>query len=153
MRTILLASAALALAACGGETPAPAEPAAETPAAETPAADAGHGAMDTDMQASDASDDANTAETPDGYMFHTDTTKVEAVHLPAGNWTVTPADATQVEIVSAADEAMPDGSTHHVVKVKPLVRDVIAKVTFERREGTDAAAAPVETRTANFMIH
>lgn len=152
MRTILLASAALALAACGGET-APAETPAETPAAETPAADAGHGAMDSDMQASDAADDANTAETPDGYMFHTDTTKVEAVHLPAGSWTVTPLDATQVEIVSAADETMGDGAVHHVVKVKPLVRDVIAKITFDRREGTDAAAAPVETRTINFMIH
>lgn len=148
MRTILLASAMLALAACGGEPAKPAEP-----AAETPAADAGHGAMDSTMQAADAADDANTAETPDGYMFHTDTTKVEAVHLPAGAWTATPVDAAQIEVVSAADETMADGATHHVVKVKPLVRDVIAKVTFERREGTDAAAAPVETRTVNFMIH
>jgi hypothetical protein len=151
MRTILLASAALALAACGGEPAAPAAPAAETPAAETPAADAG--AMDADMQAADAADDANTGETPDNFMFHTDTTKVESVHLPAGAWTVTPADPAQVEIVSAADETMPDGSTHHVVKVKPLVRDVIARVKFERREGADAAAAPVETRTVMLMIH
>jgi len=148
MRTILLASAVLALTACGGEPAKPAEP-----AADTPAADAGHGAMDDAMMAADAADDANTAETPDGYMFHTDTTKVEAVHLPAGAWMVTPVDATQIEVVSAADETMADGAVHHVVKVKPLVRDVIAKVKFERREGTDAAAAPVETRTINFMIH
>lgn len=149
MRTILLASAALALAACGGES-APADTPSETPAAEMPA-DAGHGAMDDTMMAADAADDANTAETPDGYMFHTDTTKIESVHLPAGMWTATPVDATQVEIVGAADEAMPDGATHHIVQVKPLVRDVIAKVTFERRE--DAAGEPVETRTINFMIH
>ncbi len=148
MRAFLLASATLALAACGGEPAGPAEP-----AAQAPAADAGHGPMDDTMMAADAADDASTAETPDGYMFHTDTTKVEAVHLPAGAWTATPVDAAQIEVVSAADETMPDGSVHHVVKVKPLVRDVIAKVKFERREGTDAAAAPVETRTVNFMIH
>lgn len=153
MRTILLASAALALAACGGETPAPAESPAETPAAETPAADAGHGAMDESMMAADAQDDANSAETPDGYMFHTDTTKIESVHLPVGAWTATPVDATQIEIVSAADEAMADGSSHHVVKVKPLVRDVIARIKFERREGPDASAAPVESRMVMFMIH
>lgn len=153
MRTIVLASAALALAACGGEAPAPAETPAETPAAETPTADAGHGAMDDTMKAADSQDDANTAETPDGYMFHTDTTKIESVHLPAGAWTATPVDATQIEIVSAADETMADGATHHVVKVKPLVRDVIARIRFERREGADAAAPPVEARMVMFMIH
>jgi hypothetical protein len=149
MRTILLAVTTLALTACAPETPTPA---VETPTA-APATDAPHGAMDETMMAADASDDGKTEETTDGYMFHTDTTKVESVHLPAGAWTATPVDAAQVEIVSAADEKMPDGSTHHVVKVKPLVRDVIARVKFERREGADAAAAPAETRTVMFMIH
>lgn len=153
MRTVLLASAVLALAACGGEAPTPAAPAAETPVAEGPVADAGHGVMDDTMMAADAADDANTDETPDGYMFHTDTTKIESVHLPQGAWTATPVNATQIEIVSAADETMVDGAVHHIVKVKPLVRDVIARIKFERREGADAAAAPVETRTINFMIH
>jgi len=148
MRIALLAATALSLAACGGgEAPKPAEPAA-TPEAAAPAP-----GMDDTMKAADSHDDANTAETPDGYMFHTDTTKTEKVHLPAGNWTATAADATQIEIVGAADIAMPDGATHHVVEVKPLTRDVIAKIKFERRDTADATAAVTETRTVNFMIH
>ena len=147
MRMILAAASALAFAACGGEPAKPAEPAA--PAPETAAAPA----MDDSMKAADMADDANVAETADGAMFHTDTTKTEKVHLPAGNWTATPVDATQIEVVGAMDEAMPDGATHHVVEVKPLTRDVIAKVKFERRESADAAAPVTETRTINFMIH
>jgi hypothetical protein len=146
MRIALLAAAALSLAACGGEEPAkPMEPAA-TPEAAAPA-------MDEAMMAADAHDDTTTAETADGAMFHTDTTKTEKVHLPAGNWTATPVDASQIEVVGATDEAMPDGSTHHVVEVKPLTRDVIAKVTFERRDTADATSPVTETRTINFMIH
>ena len=132
MRIALLAAAAFSLAACGAEPAKPAEPAA-TPEAAAPAP-----GMD---------------ETADGAMFHTDTLKTEKVHLPAGNWTATPVDATQIQIVGATDTAMPDGSTHHVVEVKPLTRDVIAKVTFERRDTADAAAPVAETRTVNFMIH
>ena len=143
MRIALLAAAAtLSLAACGGSEPAkPAEPVA-TPEAAAPAP-----GMDETMKA------ANTAETADGAMFHTDTTKTEKVHLPAGNWTATPVDAKQIEVVGSSDMAMPDGATHHVVEVKPLTRDVIAKVTFERRETADTAAPVAETRTVNFMIH
>jgi hypothetical protein len=48
---------------------------------------------------------------------------------------------------------MPDGATHHVVEVKPLTKDVIAKVKFERRDSADAAAPVTETRTINFMVH
>lgn len=149
MRIALLAAAAtLSLAACGGSEPAkPAEPVA-TPEAAAPAP-----GMDETMKAADAHDDANTAETADGAMFHTDTTKTEKVHLPAGNWTATPVDAKQIEVVGSSDMAMPDGATHHVVEVKPLTRDVIAKVTFERRETADTAAPVAETRTVNFMIH
>lgn len=147
MRTVLLAVAALSLSACGGEPAKPAEPAPETAAAPaTPA-------MDDTMKAADAADDANVTETADGAMFHTDTTKTEKVHLPAGNWTATPVDATQIQVVGATDMAMPDGATHHVVEVKPLTRDVIAKVKFERRDTADAAAPVTETRTVNFMIH
>jgi len=159
MRIILLASAALTLAACGGETGAPAdtpEPAemapAETAAPETPATPA----MDEAMKAADAADDANTAETPDNHMFHTDLTKVESVHLltkAGGNWTATVVDPTQAEITGASDATMSDGSVHHVVQVKPLVRDVIARVKFERRDSMDTSAPVVETRTVNLMVH
>lgn len=148
MRIALLSAAVLSLAACGGVEPAkPAEPAV-TPEAAAPAP-----GMDDTMKAADAHDDANTAETADGAMFHTDTTKTEKVHLPAGNWTATAVDATQIQVLGATDTAMPDGSTHHVVEVKPLTKDVIAKVTFERRDTADAAAPVAETRTVNFMIH
>lgn len=147
MRTVLLAVAALSLSACGGEPAKPAEPAPETATAPvTPA-------MDDTMKAADAADDANVTETADGAMFHTDTTKTEKVHLSAGNWTATPVDATQIQVVGATDMAMPDGATHHVVEVKPLTRDVIAKVKFERRDTADAAAPVTETRTVNFMVH
>jgi hypothetical protein len=148
MRIILAAAAALGLTACGGEPAKPAEP-TPAPAAEAPAAPA----MDDGMKAADAADDANVMETADGAMFHTDTTKTEKVHLPAGNWTATPTDATQIEVVGASDQAMPDGATHHVVEVKPLTKDVIAKVKFERRDSADAAAPVTETRTINFMVH
>ena len=147
MRTVLLAVAALSLSACGGEPAKPAEPAPETAAA--PAAPA----MDDTMKAADAADDANVVETADGAMFHTDTTKTEKVHLPAGNWTATPVDATQIQVVGTTDQAMPDGVSHHVVEVKPLTKDVIAKVKFERRDTADTAAPVVETRTVMFMVH
>lgn len=147
MRTVLLAAAVFSLAACGGEPAKPAEPTPEATAA--PAAPA----MDASMMAADTTDDANVAETADGAMFHTDTTKTEKVHLPAGNWTATAVDATQIEVVGASDMAMPDGATHHVVEVKPLTKDVIAKVKFERRDTADAAAPVTETRTVNFMVH
>ena len=158
MRTILLATAALTLAACGGEpatTTATSEPlvADGAPVAEAAAPTT---AMDDMMAAADHADDANTAETPDGYMFHTDLAKVESVHLPTkpgSSWTATVVDPALAEVTGAADESMPDGSTHHVVKVKPLKRDVIAKVKFERRDSADATAPVVETRTMNFMIH
>ena len=148
MRIILAAAAALGLTACGGEPAKPVEPTL-APAAEAPAAPA----MDDGMKAADAADDANVMETADGAMFHTDTTKTEKVHLPAGNWTATPTDATQIEVVGASDQAMPDGATHHVVEVKPLTKDVIAKVKFERRDSADATAPVTETRTINFMVH
>ena len=148
MRIILAAAAAFGLTACGGEPAKPAEPAPEA-AAAAPVAPG----MDDGMKAADAADDANVAETADGAMFHTDTTKTEKVHLPAGNWTATAVDATQIEVVGATDQAMPDGATHHVVEVKPLTKDVIAKVKFERRDTADAAAPVTETRTVNFMVH
>lgn len=157
MRLAILSLSVLALAACSGETPAaPVEPAA--PTVETPAADAhaGHGPMDADMQAADASDDANTAETPDNFMFHTDTSKIESIHLPTAagvTWTATPEKADEVEITGASDQVMPDGTTHHVITVKPVKPGVIAKVKLEKRESADAAAPVTETRTINVMIH
>ena len=151
MRLAILSLSALALAACGGETPAPVEP------APAPAADehAGHGPMDADMQSADAADDANTAETPDGHMYHTDTSKVESVHLPATPgfiWVTTIDDITQVEFVESADAEMPDGAKHHVIKLRPLTSGVIAKVKFEKREGS-IDGATVETRNVQVMIH
>jgi len=147
MRTVLLAIAALGLSACGGEPAKPAEPAPEAAAASTTPV------MNDTMKAADAADDANVVETADGAMFHADTTKTEKVHLPAGNWTATPVDAAQIQVIGATDMAMPDGATHHVVEVKPLTKDVIAKVKFERRDTADAAAPVTETRTVNFMVH
>ncbi len=151
---VLSAASILALAACN-----PGEPAADNaaPAETAHDADAGHDManMDDSMKTSDTADDANTAETPAGYTFHTYPAKVESVHLPtaAGStWTATVSDAALVEVGEANDETMPDGSVHHVVKVTPKASGN-ATVTFERREGTDSAAAPAETRTINFMVH
>jgi hypothetical protein len=156
MRIILLASAAFALAACSGESAAPVDTAAPADAASVETAASEAPAMDDAMKAADAADDANTAETPDNYMFHTDLTKVESVHLPVkvgGSWTATVIDPAQAEITGASDETMADGSVHHVVKIKPLVRDVIARVKFERRDSVDTTAPVVETRTVNLMVH
>lgn len=157
MRLALLSISALSLAACGGEAPAaPAAPAA--PVAEAAAADAhsGHGPMDADMQTAAAADDASQAETPDGFMYHTDTSKTETIHLPTAagvTWTVTPEDATQVEITGAMDVTMTDGTVHHVITFKPLKSGVIAKVKLEKREGANPEGPVVETRTINAMIH
>lgn len=154
MRLALLSLSALSLAACGGEAPAaPAAPAAEAPAAD---AHSGHGPMDADMQTADVADDAIQAETPDGFMYHTDTSKTETIHLPTAagvTWTVTLENETQVEFTDAMDMTMADGTTHHVIKFKPLTPGVIAKVKLEKREGANPESPVVETRTVNVMIH
>ena len=151
MRLVLLAASALAFAACSPSEPA--APAAEAPAA-APAADAhaGMAGMDDTMKSSDSTDDANTAETPEGYTFHTYPEKVESVHLPAGNWTATASDAALVTVGEAADAKMPDGSTHHVVKVTPKAAGN-AEVKFERRASAAATDPVLETRTIKFMVH
>lgn len=152
MRLTLLAASALAFAACSESKPA--EPAvAETPAAETPAHDMS--AMDDTMKSADATDDANTAETTDGFTFHTIGGKVESVHLPTAagvTWTASTTDTALVEIGAATDEAMPDGSVHHVVKVTPI-KSGNAVVKFEKRDSADASAPVTETRNINFMVH
>jgi hypothetical protein len=144
------AVSALALAACGE---APAKPAEPAPAAD---AHSGHGPMDAAMQNADAADDASQAETPNGFMYHTDTSKTETIHLPTGpgvTWTVTPENPTQVEFTDAADVVMADGTTHHVITFKPLTSGVIAKVKLEKREGANPEGPVVETRNINVMIH
>lgn len=154
MRVILASASLLALAACTQETATAPAPADEHAAAAdaTPAADAGHGAMDDTMKAADAADDTNTAETPDGFTFHTYPNKVEAVHLPAGNWTATSSDTALAEAAPGAEEAMPDGSKHYVVKVTPKASGN-ATVKFEKRATANAADPVTETRTINFMVH
>jgi hypothetical protein len=153
MRFIVLAAPALAFGALAFAACSPSEPKPAEPAAEAPAADAHSGmAMDDTMKTSDSTDDANTAETPEGYTFHTYPAKVESVHLPAGNWTATASDAALVEVGAAADTPMPDGSTHHVVKVTPKVSGN-AEVKFERRASAAATDPVLETRTIKFMIH
>lgn len=158
---ILAATSAIALAACGGQTEAvdDAAPAAEVAAPAAPEADAhaGHdmAAMDATMAASDTADDANTAETPNDFTFHTYPNKVEAVHLPVaegGAWTATTTDTTLVSVAAGADETMPDGTVHHVIKVTTLGSGN-AVVKFERRVGADASQPAAETRAINFMIH
>ncbi len=156
MRLIVLAAAsALAFAACTKSEPA--APAVDEHAAAADSAMAGHdmGAMDDTMKAADAADDANTAETPDGFMFHTFPEKVESVHLPTAAgavWTVTPADPALVSVGEAADATMPDGTVHHVVKVTPKASGNTS-VKFERRASANTADPVTETRTINFMIH
>jgi hypothetical protein len=160
MRLLILAAAsATALAACGPQTETAEAPAAEAPAADpAPAADhAGHAmpGMDDTMTASDSADDANTAETPNDFTFHTYPNKVESVHLPVsegGTWTATTAHGTLVSIGAGVDETMPDGTVHHVVKVSTLASGN-AVVTFERRTSADASQPAAETRIVNFMIH
>ncbi|RYG22902.1 MAG: hypothetical protein EON93_24625 [Burkholderiales bacterium] len=154
MRLTLLAVSALAFAACSESKPAE-TPVVEAPAAETPA-DAAHdmSGMDDTMKTADAADDANTAETTDGFTFHTIGGKIESVHLPTAagvTWTASTTDTSLVDIGEAKDEAMPDGSTHHIVKVTPKVSGN-AVVKFEKRQG-DATTPVVETRNINFMIH
>lgn len=152
MRALILAAAsALALAACNqGE--APAEPAAEPAAAEPAAPAHDMAAMDDTMKASDTADDANTAETADGFTFHTYPNKTESVHLPAGNWTATASDANLVAVGASAEETMPDGTKHHVVKVDTKASGN-ATVKFEKRASANASDPVTETRTINFMIH
>jgi hypothetical protein len=107
------------------------------------------------MKSADATDDANTAETPEGHMFHTYPAKAESIHLPtaAGNtWTATPADAALVDVAAGTDETMPDGSVHHVVKVTPKASGN-TEVKFERRATSNASDPVLETRTVKFMIH
>jgi hypothetical protein len=111
--------------------------------------------MDDSMKASDTADDANTAETPEGYTFHSYPAKVETVHLPAaagGSWTATASDAALVEVGEQKDETMPDGAVHHTVKVTPKASGN-AEVKFERRATTNASDPVLETRTIKFMIH
>lgn len=157
MRLAIVCLSALAMTACSGEAPAPeAAPAPEVHSDGSAGGQAGHGAMDMDMQAADAADDASTAETPDGFMYHTDTSKTESIHLPTAagvTWTASPLEPGQVEIVGAADETMPDGQVHHVIRLKPVKSGVIAKVKLEKRDSADPAAPVTETRTVNVMIH
>ena len=158
MRFALLAASALILAACNGETPPPA-PAVGEKAAATPApspAETAHAGMDHAMAAADAADDGAKAETPNGHTFHTAPGKVEEVHLPsagAGTWTVTVADTAFVTAAPGADETMPDGTKHHVVKLTPVASTAGVAVKFERRETADPAAPVVETRTVSVMVH
>lgn len=154
---ILAAASALALAACDNaakpEAPAtPAAPAAEP--APAPAAAPAMPAMDDTMKSADAADDKNTAETPDGFMFHTYPNKTEMVHLPAdGTWTATASDDKLVGLGEAKDEKMPDGKTHHVVSVMTRASGN-ATVKFEKRAaGAKPTDAPTETRSVMFMIH
>jgi hypothetical protein len=156
MRLLILAASALAFAACSPSAPATdaAKPAAD---AAKPASDAtaSHdmSTMSADMKSADTKDDANTAETPDGYTFHTYPAKVESVHLPTATgdtWTATASDTVHIEVGEAKDEKMPDGAMHHVVKVTPKAAGN-ATVKFERHKG--GAPAVTETRTINFMVH
>lgn len=156
--TLLAAVSALAFAACAPETETPAD-VAEAPAAEAPApaadAHAGHGPMDADMAAADSADDANTAETPDGHMFHTYPAKTEVVHLPPaldGSWTATASHPDLVSVGAGVDETMPDGSLHQVFRVETKASGN-AEVKFERRDTPDTSGEISETRIVKFMIH
>lgn len=155
MRALILAAVSLAaLAACNqGETPATEAGEHGAPAAE-PAAAPAHdmASMDDSMKASDTADDANTAETPDGFTFHTYPNKTESVHLPAGAWTATGSDAALVAVGATSEETMPDGAKHTVVKVDTKGSGN-ATVKFEKRASANAADPVTETRTINFMIH
>jgi type IV pilus biogenesis protein CpaD/CtpE len=156
MRLIILAAVStLAIAACSPSEPAATESAAPAETAAPAEHAAGHGAMDDTMKAADTADDANTAETPEGFTFHTYPAKVETVHLPGaagGSWTATASDTALVEVGEAKDETMPDGTVHHTVKVTPKASGN-AEVKFERRATAAASDPVVETRTIKFMVH
>ena len=161
MRLLILAAAsALAVAACSKPTElaeggnAPEEAAATEAAMEHSGDHSGHdmGEMTEDMSAMDAADDVNMAETPDGHTFHTFPDKIEAIHLPVAEgetWTVQVDNETLVAIESAADETMPDGTVHHVIKGKPLAAGNAVVTVARSAEG----AEPSETRTIHFMVH
>lgn len=155
--TLLAGACALAFAACSKPTEpatdvaAPAEGTTAAPA--EPAHDMAN--MPADMAASDTADDANTAETPEGFTFHTYPNKVESVHLPLAEnqvWTAKVSDDALIAVQSEADEAMPDGAKHHVVRVATKASGN-GSITFEQRPLADPAATPTATRTINFMIH
>jgi len=146
MRVTLSAAvlSALALSACSA---AKDETAAEAPAAPaTATAPVAHdmAAMDAAMKSADAADDTQTAETPDGFMFHTAPGKVESVHLPAGVWKAAASDADIITVGEASDMTMPDGKVHHVVKVTPKASGN-ASVKFDGPAG--------QSRTVQFMVH
>ena len=153
--SLIVLAAVLTIAACSPSEPAATDAAAPAETAAPAEHPAGHGAMDDSMKAADTADDANTAETPEGFTFHTYPAKVETVHLPAaggGSWTATASDTTLVEVGEAKDETMPDGSAHHTVKVTPKASGN-AEVKFERRATTNASDPVLETRTIKFMVH
>ena len=171
MRALIIpAACALALAACSKPTElaadenGAADPVAAQPAAAEPEPmndemagmdHAGHdmAAMDDDMAAMDAADDASVAETPDSHTFHTYPDRTESVHLPVAEgetWTATIDDETLVSMGAASNETMPDGTVHHVVPFDTKASGN-AVATFERK--ADGAAEASETRTIYFMIH
>lgn len=163
---IVPAACALALAACSKPTePASSENAVADSAPMEHGADAanadagmdhsGHDmpAMDADMQAADAADDASSAETPHEHTFHTYPDRVEEVHLPVvegETWTASISDDTLVGMGEAADHSMPDGTAHHVIKFDTKASGN-ATVTLERK--AEGATEASETRTVYFMIH
>jgi len=144
----------LALAACGKTEPVSAATDTAAPAAD---AQAGHDAtaMDESMKAADAADDAQSAITPDNYMFHTYPKKIEIVRLPAGGGTwaahgYAPADL--FKMLDSKDETLAGGAMVHTLQFEMLASGN-GRVVFERRATGNPDDPVLEVRTVSFMIH
>jgi hypothetical protein len=154
MRQILSAAlgavvSVLTLTACGKTEP----PAADTPAPADDAHDAT--AMDESMKAADKADDAQSAITPDAYMFHTYPKKIEIVRLPAGGGTwaahgYAPADI--FKMIGSKDETLAGGAMVHTLQFEMLASGN-GRVVFERRATGNPDDPVLEVRTVSFMIH
>ena len=126
--------------------------------AETPSVngDAGRGqpAMDESSKAAALVNAAASAESVEGFTFHTYPAQIENIHLPtiAGNvWTATASDPDLLALGRTTDTRMPNGVLHHVVQVTSK-KSGNAIIKFERRASSDATDSVQETRTFNFAI-
>jgi hypothetical protein len=135
----------LALGACSKTEPVAAD------------AHAGHDAtaMDESMKAADKADDAQSAITPDNYMFHTYPKKIEIVRLPAGGGTwaahgYAPADL--FTMLGSRDETLAGGAMVHTLQFEMLASGN-GRVVFERRATANPDDPVLEVRTVSFMIH
>ncbi|MDZ4760487.1 MAG: hypothetical protein SGJ21_05390 [Alphaproteobacteria bacterium] len=156
MRLVLIA-VSLVLAGCSNpaRTPVAGDPRENAMAKPADATD-DMAAMDPNMAAADAADDAATTLTPDDHTFHTYPAKIEIVRLPmtrGGVWSANGYAASDLfAVLDSKDEILTDGSPAHAVRFE-MKASGNGKVVFERRETANPDEGVLEVRTVNFMIH